>query len=83
MRASLIIAGIFLAAWPAGADDLAAGKKLYTAKCAKCHKLHSPAAYDEKTWEMWMTKMRDKAKLNNDQSRQLAAYLQTLRTTTK
>ena len=38
-----------------------------------------PAKYDQKTWDSWMTKMRDKAKLNDDQYRQLTAYLSTLR----
>ena len=56
-----------------------AGKKLYTGKCARCHKLYEPVKYDDKTWDSWMTKMREKAKLNDAQYRQLSTYLQTLR----
>jgi hypothetical protein len=53
--------------------DLAASQKLDTAKCARCHKLSIPTAYDEKTWSQWMDKMRVQANLNDDQYRQLAA----------
>ena len=56
------------------------GRKLYIAKCARCHKLYEPVKYDDKTWDSWMTKMREKAKLNDAQYRQLSTYLQTLRT---
>ncbi len=67
------------AAGPASAD-LAAGKKLYTGKCARCHKLYEPSRYDDKAWESWMLKMRDKARLSDEQYRQLTAYIETLRT---
>jgi mono/diheme cytochrome c family protein len=59
--------------------DFAAGKKLYTAKCARCHKFYDPAGYDDKAWESWMQKMRDKAKISDEQYGQLSAYLQSLR----
>lgn len=59
--------------------DLAAGKKIYTTKCSRCHKPYDPAGYEDKAWESWLLKMRDKAKLNDEQYRQLASYLQTVR----
>lgn len=59
--------------------DLTAGKKIHTGKCARCHKLYDPSAYDDRTWNIWMLKMKDKTKLNDDQFRQLNTYLQTLR----
>ena len=55
------------------------GKKIYTGKCARCHKLYDPAKYDDQTWEKWMQKMRQKAKLSDEQYRQLSEYLATLR----
>lgn len=67
----------------AATPEEAAGRKLYTGKCARCHKLYEPTRYDDATWETWMTKMRDKAKLNNEQYRQLAAYMLTLRSPAK
>jgi len=62
------------------ADDVDAGKKIYTGKCARCHKLRDPNKYDEAAWDKWMVKMKKKAKLTDDQSQQLADYIKTLRT---
>ena len=71
---------------PALAKDMAgfensAGRKLYVAKCAKCHKFYEPAKYSESDWEMWMTKMSKKAKLKPEQQEVLTRYIsQNLRT---
>ena len=78
MKAILTVALIVIAA-TARAEDLTAGKKIYTGKCARCHKFYDPARYDEKSWESWMGKMREKTRLNDDQYRQLTAYLDTVR----
>jgi mono/diheme cytochrome c family protein len=59
--------------------DAAAGRKLYAAKCASCHKLHDPARYDDKSWKTWMEKMRHKARLNDEQYKHLSEYLQSVR----
>lgn len=85
MRKIFATAGISLIALMAVAatPEEAAGRKVYTGKCARCHKLYEPGRYDDKAWESWMTKMRDKTKLNDDQYRQLSTYLLTLRTSTK
>ena len=69
-----------VAALAATPEELAAGRKIYTGKCARCHKLYEPMKYDDATWELWMTKMRDKSKLNDRQYRQLSSYVTTLRT---
>ena len=61
------------------ANSQEAGKKIYTGKCARCHKLYDPAKYDDQTWGKWMQKMRLKAKLNDEQYRQLSEYLARLR----
>jgi len=61
------------------ADDITPGRKLHTAKCARCHKLYDPAGYDQKAWDTWTERMRQKAHLNNDQYRQLTAYLDSIR----
>ena len=52
-----------------------AGRKLYVAKCAKCHKLYDPAKYSDPEWSKWMAKMTKKAKLTPEQSSLLAAYI--------
>ena len=60
------------------AKELAANRKLYVTKCARCHKLYEPSAYTSAEWDMWMTKMRRKVKLKDAQYAQLLRYLQSL-----
>lgn len=76
MRFLVLLALVAVAATP---EEEAAGRKVYTGKCARCHKLYEPGRYDDKSWDSWMTKMRDKAKLKDDQYQQLTAYLEALR----
>ena len=77
------VIGVFATVAARAADpvpqNLVSGRKLYTAKCARCHKLYEPARYDDKAWELWMQKMRDKAKLSEEQYGQLSVYLRSLR----
>jgi hypothetical protein len=60
-------------------QEISAARKLYIAKCAKCHKLYDPAGYGDADWNRWMTKMAKKAHLNADQAKLLARYLDTVR----
>ena len=68
---------------PASASDstnvLEAGRKLYTVKCARCHKFYDPAKYSDEAWHTWMDKMSRKAKLKPDQKQTLSEYLETFR----
>jgi hypothetical protein len=57
-------------------DETAAARKLYVAKCAKCHKFYDPAKYSDQEWQKWMTKMSRKAKLKPEQEEMLARYIQ-------
>src|ERR1041385_3507444 len=59
--------------------ETAEARKLYNAKCAKCHKFYDPAKYDLAEWNMWMRKMSKKAKLKEAQSELLGRYLETFR----
>jgi hypothetical protein len=61
------------------ASELRNARKLYIAKCAKCHKLHDPAGYTDSEWALWMTKMSKKARLKKDQEELLSRYLESLR----
>jgi len=61
------------------ARDVADARKLYNAKCAKCHKFYNPANYDDAEWNKWMTKMSRKAKLKPAQAESLSRYLDTFR----
>jgi cytochrome c553 len=63
-----------------GADELTvketdAAKKIYVAKCAKCHKFYEPKKYSEPDWGKWMDKMSVKSKLKTDQDKLLRRYL--------
>ena len=58
-------------------------KKLYIAKCAKCHKFYDPAAYDRTEWDEWIQKMGEKSKLKTKQSELLSRYLETIRSSEK
>jgi hypothetical protein len=61
-------------------DDGSPGRKLYVAKCAKCHKFYDPAKYSDPEWQKWMVKMSKKSKLTPEQSEMLSQYIdQTLR----
>ena len=68
----------------AGADeltakDITAARKIYVAKCAKCHRFYEPTNYAEPDWRAWMEKMEKKSKLNADQRTQLHRYLDAYR----
>jgi hypothetical protein len=78
----LIIA--LVAGTPARAGDLTPielrdARKLYIAKCTRCHKLYDPKKYSDQKWSTWMEKMNKKAKLKPDQAALLSQYLATLR----
>ena len=69
---------------PADTDGLSteeqrSASRLYTAKCARCHKFYNPANYDDTEWRIWMTKMSRKARLKSDQQLLLSRYLETFR----
>jgi uncharacterized protein YceK len=57
-------------------DEKTAARRLYVAKCAKCHKFYDPAKYSDQEWEKWMTKMSKKAKLKPEQEAMLARYIE-------
>lgn len=59
--------------------EVADARKLYNAKCAKCHKFYDPAKYSEEEWHMWMFKMSKKAKLKPAQADLLGRYLEAYR----
>jgi hypothetical protein len=53
----------------------AEGRRLYVAKCAKCHKFYDPAEYSEQDWQIWMRKMSKKAKLKPEQETAISGYV--------
>jgi hypothetical protein len=77
---SLISAVLAVAASCATAEQLtlkeaAAARKVYVAKCAKCHKFYEPKSYTDADWDRWMDKMSVKSKLKPEQEELLKRYL--------
>jgi len=60
-------------------EQIARARKLYVAKCARCHKFYDPVNYNDAEWHSWMTKMSKKARLKADQEQLLSRYLDTVR----
>lgn len=60
-------------------EDQREAARLYTAKCARCHKFYNPADYSAAEWQMWMNKMSRKARLRSDQAQLLSRFLETFR----
>jgi hypothetical protein len=76
----LLGAGLFAMATDVGAEPLtlkeaAAARKVYVAKCAKCHKFYEPRNYSDADWTRWMGLMSQRAKLKADQAEGLKRYL--------
>jgi hypothetical protein len=59
--------------------EMQAARKIYIAKCAKCHEFYDPAAYGQVEWDTWMLKMKKKSKLKPDQFDLLSRYLNKVR----
>ncbi|MBI5820911.1 MAG: cytochrome c [Verrucomicrobia bacterium] len=59
------------------------GKKLYEARCIRCHKDLDPTIYDDMTWKRWLWKMKDKARLDNEEYGDLSDYLKGVREAAK
>jgi hypothetical protein len=59
--------------------EIVGARKLYGAKCARCHKFYDPGGYADAEWRAWMTKMSKKARLRPDQEQLLSRYLEAFR----
>jgi cytochrome c553 len=59
--------------------DIAAARKMYVGKCAKCHKFHDPKNYAEADWSRWISSMSRRSKLKAEQEALLKRYLQEYR----
>lgn len=60
-------------------DTAEVAHKLYVAKCGSCHKAPDPTQYDDATWADWLSKMRKKSRVGDEQYEVLSRYVDTLR----
>jgi len=57
--------------------DIEAGKPIFETKCTKCHGKKDTGAYTTTRWEGILRSMVVKAKLNEEETRQVTAYVMT------
>ncbi|MCC6356783.1 MAG: hypothetical protein IT577_23085 [Verrucomicrobiae bacterium] len=55
------------------AKDADPDARLYVAKCGRCHEVYG-AGVDEMTWNRWIWKWKDKARLSDEEYDRLMAY---------
>ena len=58
-------------------QDLQLGRKIFIANCAGCHFLHPPSELSVAQWEKVLGRMRIKARLDNDATDKVLAYITT------
>lgn len=58
---------------------LSEGRRIYGTACSGCHRLYQPAEISPGRWREMMPTMAGKAKLTEDQSAAVLAYLLTVR----
>ena len=68
---------------PMSSKDLASAKKIYAAKCGRCHEFYPPRDYVDAEWNAWMAKMVRKSRLKKEQTELLTRYTDLLRAPSK
>ncbi|OHE79874.1 MAG: hypothetical protein A2107_07940 [Verrucomicrobia bacterium GWF2_62_7] len=82
----MVVVAAFCASVAGAAEQAPAappGKKLYEAKCLRCHKEIDPTIYEDMTWKRLLWKMKDKARLDNEEYGDLSDYLKGVREAAK
>jgi cytochrome c5 len=59
----------------ANLEELKAGRKIYIKKCSSCHTLILPGKYDPAQWKTWITKMEERAKLDEGENNLILKYM--------
>ena len=61
---------------PALPPAVTAGKTLFDGKCGRCHAFKQPELYTAPAWAPIMDRMALKARLSDDEKKQVLAYVQ-------
>ncbi|MEW6303190.1 MAG: SUMF1/EgtB/PvdO family nonheme iron enzyme [Verrucomicrobiota bacterium] len=56
------------------------GRGVYHGRCSECHHLFDAASYSAEEWDMWLGKMRGKAKLKDHEFGDVLHFLKSIRT---
>jgi cytochrome c5 len=56
-------------------DVTSAGKTIYVNRCGRCHGLKNTENYTQQRWENILKSMIPKARLNDDEAKQVTAYV--------
>jgi len=56
-------------------SDLVLGKAIFENRCTKCHDLPKPEQFTKERWEGILSYMMPRARLNEEQSEHVSAYL--------
>jgi len=56
-------------------ERLMVGRTLYISKCGSCHNLHLPEQYTQKQWLKVMPAMQKKARITDEESKQITDFL--------
>lgn len=56
-------------------ESTSAGQTVYTSRCGRCHGLKKTENYTAQQWDNILKSMIPKAKLNDDEARQVTAYV--------
>lgn len=82
-RSILVVVLALLAFSPATAaeppSNQSPGKKLYETKCIRCHEHHDITVYEDMTWKRLLFKMKNKARLDDEEYGDLSDYLKEVR----
>jgi len=56
-------------------ESASAGQTVYTSRCGRCHGLKKTENYTAQQWDNILKSMIPKAKLNDDEAKQVTAYV--------
>jgi hypothetical protein len=64
--------------WPGmSSKELEEGRRLYVDHCSNCHNVYLPSEYSLTEWDVFLSSMAARAKINDEQKNLIWRYLET------